>query len=136
MIEQLLGAAKQRSTTAKFLLGHSSYRLDAMYLAGYAVECALKVMILSYTPKRRWKGLLKDEFRGQLGHNFDHLLDLLSKRGYAIPKNVSMLLRKVGKHGWTTEWRYESWQVPTEDAEEFLRLSGELLGWADRGRRI
>jgi hypothetical protein len=34
-------AAAQRLTTAEFLLLHR-YNLDAMYLAGYTVECSLK----------------------------------------------------------------------------------------------
>jgi hypothetical protein len=35
-----LRAAGQRLTTAEFLL-KSGYNLDAMYLAGYGLECAL-----------------------------------------------------------------------------------------------
>ena len=42
-------AARQRLSTAEFLLGNR-YNLDAMYLAGYAVECTLKALILDATP--------------------------------------------------------------------------------------
>lgn len=38
-------AAGQRFTTAEFLLRHR-YALDAMYLAGYTIECTLKALIL------------------------------------------------------------------------------------------
>ena len=41
-------AEGQRLTTAEFLL-ENGYNLDATYLAGYAVECSLKALILHLT---------------------------------------------------------------------------------------
>jgi hypothetical protein len=35
-------AALQRLAAAEFLLDSEQFRLEAMYLAGYAVECAMK----------------------------------------------------------------------------------------------
>jgi HEPN domain-containing protein len=42
-------AAAQRLTTAEFLL-ENGFTLDATYLAGYAIECSLKSLILHATP--------------------------------------------------------------------------------------
>ena len=43
-------AAHQRLTTAAFLSEHG-FHADAVYLAGYAVECALKALALRWTPR-------------------------------------------------------------------------------------
>jgi HEPN domain-containing protein len=43
--------AEQRLAAAELLLEHQFY-LDAVYLAGYTVECSLKALILRWTPRR------------------------------------------------------------------------------------
>ena len=45
-----LKAASQRFTTAETLL-RLSLTLDAHYIGGYTVECALKALILEKTPR-------------------------------------------------------------------------------------
>src|SRR5438105_1342271 len=73
-------AADQRLTTAEFRLEHGYY-LDAVYLAGYSVECALKALILKRTARRdfaaMWVSLTKV---GSKGHDYDYLKELLKRQ--------------------------------------------------------
>jgi len=65
--------ADQRLATAEFLLKHG-YNLDAMYLAGYTVECALKALILRWTPRQGFAVMLERLTRaGVKGHDFEYM---------------------------------------------------------------
>ena len=61
-------AAKQRWTTAEFLLG-SNYTLDVMYLAGYTMECSLKALILEITAPPDRAEILKKISSGKKMHD-------------------------------------------------------------------
>ena len=53
-VQRFMRAASQRYTAAELLL-REGLNLEAMYLAGYVVECSLKALILAHTPQRRRK---------------------------------------------------------------------------------
>ena len=64
-------AAKLRLEDAKYLLDGGRTN-GAVYLAGYAVECMLKALLLDRAPpKRRME--LKNEMRGGRAHDFGWL---------------------------------------------------------------
>src|SRR5439155_2588319 len=79
-IRRFRRVADQRLTTAEFLLKHD-FDLDAVYLAGYTVECALKALVLRWTPRRAfqstWERLTQV---GAKGHDFEYLKDILKER--------------------------------------------------------
>src|SRR6266436_7391115 len=77
-------AAKQRFTTAEFLLSNR-YNLDAMYLAGYAVECTLKALILEITPTVERFEMLKKISSGQKMHSSEVLGGILKDKGARSP---------------------------------------------------
>src|SRR5262245_27399373 len=80
-IRRFLSAARQGLDTALFLLKHQYNLLDAMYLAGYAVECGLKSLILRWTRKGDFSSVLSDLIEvGKKGHDFEYLKGLLKKR--------------------------------------------------------
>src|SRR5258708_2709251 len=73
-------ASIQRIEDARVLL-ENRRTTGAVYLAGYGVECILKVLLLEPTPKTRRAGVLT-LFRGQLAHNFDWLKHELNLTGF------------------------------------------------------
>jgi HEPN domain-containing protein len=118
--------ADQRFDEAEFLFEHS-YTTVTVYLAGYAVECVLKALLLSRTPSSEQKNLF-DSFRGNKAHSFESLKNQLRKKGVAWPASLAKAFTDVSQ--WSTEWRYKAGRIPHEEAEEFLKATSELLKWA------
>ncbi len=58
----------------------NGFTTTSMYLAGYAVECMLKAVLLNAHPKRKQQKVFM-EFRGQKAHNFDWLRHKLRNGG-------------------------------------------------------
>jgi hypothetical protein len=109
-----LRAAKQRLHTAEFLL-KNAYNLDAMYLAGYTIECALKALILERTPRRDKKSTLNAITSGSVMHSPEKLAEVLKELGPPIP---SGLILRVRKSRWSTNLRYDARR------KDFERSSG------------
>lgn len=128
LILKFLRAAKQRLTSAELLL-KADLGLDATYLAGYAVECSLKALLLARTPKRGW-GSVEGVFQGRGGHNFERLKALLQRRGVAFDSELVRRLRVVST--WNTDLRYEVGRIPREDALQFVAAVKEILKWAEQ----
>jgi HEPN domain-containing protein len=125
-------AATQRLTAASLLLEHS-FNLESTYLAGYAVECSLKALILKRTPRRQFPATLMRLTRvGAKGHDFEYLKSILRRPpvNCSIPVHVNELLMRVAS--WTTAWRYAVGLVERKDAERFLRSAEGIRGWAVR----
>jgi hypothetical protein len=131
--------ADQRLTAAGMLL-KAEFNLEATYLAGYCVECALKALILKRTP-RRGHGPMMERLTevGAKGHDFEYLKGLLKQlltggrpapnRG-VLPEEVSVMLGRVAS--WSTDLRYEVGRVETADAEAFLAAATIIRDWARR----
>lgn len=126
---KFLRAAKQRFVAAEFLLRHA-FNFEAVYLAGYVIECALKTLILERTPERRRTELVRDDFRGERGHRLEVLIALLRRRGVVIPPAIAESLARAS--GWSTALRYETGIVPSDDANLFLRSAAQVLEWVQR----
>ena len=71
-VRRFLQAATARRQDAQFLLT-AARSLGAVYLGGYAVECALKALILSLRPEHEQRREI-DSFRGGKAHEFQWLL--------------------------------------------------------------
>ena len=97
--------AELRSEEARILLGKGKLQ-GAYYLAGYAVECALKACIAKKT--KRFEFPAKAEYIRKL---YTHELDkLLSLAGLDAQLNKDMGANKVFEANWSTvkDWTEES----------------------------
>jgi HEPN domain-containing protein len=122
-----LRAALQRFEEAEFLLERGGYTTAASYLAGYAVECALKAMILWHEPPSRHLATLR-KFRGVRAHDFDSLKARLVRRKVVVPSAIARELARV--NWWSTDLRYETRRTRRQDAKGFLIATERILEWA------
>jgi hypothetical protein len=98
-------------------------------MAGYAVECSLKALVLAQTPKKRRADVLAS-FRGNVGHDFDWLRrQYLAVGGQSLPTACLAAFTLV--NFWGTNLRYEPGTIPVKDAEEFLHAVRVIREWAD-----
>ncbi len=124
-IRRFQRAAEQRLATAAFLLAHG-YRLDAVYLAGYAVECALKVLILRWTPQRELAVMLERLTEvGAKGHDFEYLKGILKKRRGGPEKPDREVLGTLAGllpvvNSWSTALRYQAGTLAPKPANRFV----------------
>ncbi len=126
-------AANQRRDTAAYLLnsGFSDKYLDAVYLAGYAAECALKSLILRRTPKTRRPGVLAELTTGARAHDFTVLSRLLTTKGCSPPREIREHLVSIGRE-WRTDLRYVGSSIRLSEGEEFLRRVDAVCNWVQR----
>ncbi len=130
-------AARQRLAAGKFLLDNG-YFLDGTYLAGYAVECALKSLILKWTSKNEHTSMLTRLTRvGSLGHNFEYLKNLLQRRwkrqggkDRGSFGTMSEHLKIVGI--WSTDLRYQVGLLNEKEAVQFVKSGQEIVDWCLR----
>ena len=64
-VRRFLRVSEQRWQTAHWLLTKSEFYLDAVYLGGYAVECALKALIFRRTSDRRFDEMYEEVTTGK-----------------------------------------------------------------------
>ena len=101
----------------------------AVYLAGYAVECMLKAMILSALPARKRKMML-DSFRGQQAHDYEWLKAKYREcQGLTVPREVERDFILV--NSWGTELRYKSGNVHQKQCERFLLAVERVVAWGE-----
>src|SRR4051812_13914142 len=80
-------AANRRFEDGQFLLD-AGRNTGAVYLAGYAVECMLKALILSSVPGRTATGVLA-RFRGARAHDYVWLREQYSRLcGPGLPVEI------------------------------------------------
>lgn len=120
-------AALQRLTTAEFLL-QKGYNLDAMYLAGYTLECAMKALILEFTPAADKARTLQSISSGGKMHNLQVLSELLEKLGCPVPLE---LRKKIRRSRWSTALRYESGRTDTGETRAFLKTAKSIYNWVE-----
>lgn len=117
--------AQQRLDASEVLLGHD-YCLDAVYLAGYAVECWLKALILRWTPRRDFKVVLQKLTEvGAKGHNLEYLKSILKAQHGREDKRDRETLGALGIHLkntviWTTDLRYQVSRFDPDEARRFF----------------
>ena len=95
-----------------------------MYLAGYAIECTLKALILEFTPEpEQIAKLIKIKT-----HNTEILGGVLRDLGRPMPSN---LVDKVRRSGWSTSLRYESGRFDTGETRGFLKTVNIIYEWVE-----
>ncbi len=123
--------------------GHRNLR-GAVYLAGYAVECALKAYIISRVPgasgfsealQRRVQGGEVIDLGGRRAHNIRLLLRLTDLEGTLASDDA--LRRSLGLcMKWRPDWRYDPRPFTSRvDARSLLEASAHLSEWITRQRR-
>jgi HEPN domain-containing protein len=120
-----LKAAAQRLATAEFLL-KNDYTLDAMYLAGYCVECALKALILERTRDDEKTERLRSLSAGASMHNPESLAGKLKELGSPVDRQ---LLKRLIRSGWSTSLRYEVRRRDTGETKGYLKRAREVYNW-------
>ena len=120
--------ALQRFEDSEILLD-GGRNTGAIYLAGYAVECALKAIPLSATPLSQIPDLAKS-FRGGRGHDLEWLKEQYLRAGRpGFPPALARNFARV--NSWKTDIRYKPGPSLVRDAEEFIGAVGLILGWVE-----
>jgi hypothetical protein len=119
-------AAAQRYTTAEFLLAND-FTLDALYLAGYSVECILKSLVMYLTPQADQQAAFQLLKSGAKMHYPEHLRAELRKRGRDIPLDLILRFRRFP---WTTDLRYASGRSRKGEVRGYLKTAQRLIEWA------
>ena len=125
-------AAKQRLTAAELLFNHG-FRLEAIYIAGYAIECGLKALVLRRTPRGQHSSMLNKLTRvGSKGHDFEYHRGILIQAPLhcVLPKKIIEALRTASS--WSTDLRYETGFGNLRVARKFLDAAQDVVGWAER----
>src|SRR5438876_2241073 len=101
-VRRFYQVAVQRMEDARVLLD-GQRTTGAMYLAGYAAECALKALLLASVPLAQQSALVKS-FRGRIWHDLAWLKRQLVGKGVNIPADPDRRLIRVST--WSTDLRY------------------------------
>jgi HEPN domain-containing protein len=118
-------AAQQRLAAAELLFTHDFY-LDAIYLAGYTVECSLKALILRRTPRGDFEAMNEQLTEvGAKGHDLEYLKKILKKQLRGGGRSDREALGALAVHWkalitWSTDLRYEVRKVRRREAEHYL----------------
>ena len=120
--------AKQRLNEAELILSKAELPAAAIYIAGYAVECILKALLLIQTPAGKRTGMLKS-LKDDFGHDLYGLYEGAQGRGANPPPGVSRELSYVSS--WSPEQRYTPGPGNPKDAQRFIKSASVILDWAD-----
>lgn len=121
--------AYQRFEEAEVLF-EAGYYNGAVYLAGYAVECMLKVLIFEATPEKEHEGV-EAEFHGQRAHQYEWLRNRYAQTNApGFPAEIAQSLAFV--RTWETSLRYIPGLGHRADAARFLAEARKIMDWADR----
>jgi HEPN domain-containing protein len=126
---EFLRVAKKRQAAAELLVQHG-FPTEAVYLAGYAVECGLKAILLECVPRKDRTAFVAAEFRGLRGHNLYNLKDKLRELSVHFPVAVLADFRIVAE--WTTDLRYETRDLDLIESREFLAATNRILNWCEQ----
>ncbi|HTQ39643.1 MAG TPA: HEPN domain-containing protein [Pirellulales bacterium] len=122
-------AAAQRLATAQFLVENGSrYNLDATYLAGYAIECTLKALIIEYSSEAERTEKLKLITSGKKNHNPEILAGYLTDIGHPIPPDLK---KRILRLGWSVDLRYEFGKKDTGETRAFLKSATAIYDWVE-----
>jgi len=120
--------AFQRLEESQVLFG-AGYNIGCVYLAGYAVECILKSLILNSLPPKEHSAV-ESEFRGQRAHQYEWRRNRYAQTNApSLPGDVSKALTFVST--WETSLRYKPGLGEPDDAIRFLNDVKHILDWAD-----
>ncbi len=118
--------AFQRREAAEVLL-KNGFTTDAVYLAGYTVECILKALALSQLPLRDHTKIV-ESFRGRAAHDYEWIRKTYLTR-VTIPKAVIKSLASV--RTWTPDIRYETRRIDRRIADGFFANVRIMVEWCE-----
>ncbi|MGQ0632985.1 MAG: HEPN domain-containing protein [Planctomycetaceae bacterium] len=121
-----LRAATQRLHAARVLFDDSLY-VDAAYLGGYVVECAIKGYVLARVPMNQRRQYIEERFRSARAHDFVYLQWLAAKRGSPLPARIVERVRRIV---WSTDLRYTVGLGDHDEAQEIITSGEQVLEWA------
>lgn len=128
VIPNYLKVAVQRLEAADFLID-SGFTKDGMYLAGYAVECSLKALILHLTPEVDRMAMFERISSGATWHYPEALGGILKgELGTPIPLP---LVRKYRRFGWSTSLRYETGRADLGEARGVWKTGKATHDWVN-----
>jgi hypothetical protein len=123
--------------------GEKSHTRGAMYLAGYAIECVLKVYIIqAQRANTLTEAVSKLRAVEQTRPNPRDIPDLNSTAGHRL--SVLLGLTDLAKYveqdtalrrdwnlsfQWQSTWRYDPHQPELEDAKEFVSAVRKVYNW-------
>jgi hypothetical protein len=120
--------AFQRYEEAEVLF-KADYTTGAVYLAGYGIECILKVLVLMAVSAGDRPDMLKS-FRGSKAHEYEWRRSLyLTNGGARFPREITQHFTLV--NDWSTDLRYTPRSVRADEAEAFLASAVVIIRWAD-----
>jgi len=122
-----LKAALQRLTAAEEIMKTLRFTLEAQYIGGYSVECALKALILERTAEPDRPAMLGRLTRGATYHRPEVLLGIL--RDKAKVSLTDELAKRMRRFDWTTDLRYETGRKDTGETKGLLRTAREIYEW-------
>lgn len=121
-------AAIKRYEEATVLL-RFQHTTGAIYLAGYAVECMLKALLLESIPPTQADSMLSS-FRGAKAHDFTWLRDLYQRRtNRSLTQEMNLHLNLV--NDWSTDLRYNPTTIPEHEAKRFMASTQSIIRWAN-----
>jgi len=127
-------ASVQRLEAAEYLGKATAdgfgFGLDAVYLGGYAVECALKALYFARTPMKGREKLYEKIAAGKSGHNLETLKGKLAGLGCKPPVEVALCFPKIAF--WGTELRYQTRRILSAETRTFLSAVRTIADWAGR----
>ena len=120
--------AAEMRLRAAHALHAAGFHLDAQYLGGYAVECALKALILHETPDAERAATLTRITSGASMHRSEVLLGKVRDLGVDLPEEIA---DQMDRFVWTTSLRYESQERGHEATELFLVTARLVFNWVE-----
>ena len=125
--------AKQRFDEASIIVTRAQLYAPAQYLAGFAIECILKALVITLTPANerppagadtiQW---LKETF----GHDLRDLRIEVAKRGAKMSRDTAAEFAFI--LSWDPESRYELGPGDPDVTRRFLEAAGKIIDWADQ----
>ncbi|HEX4132540.1 MAG TPA: hypothetical protein VHZ24_21085 [Pirellulales bacterium] len=143
--DNAMAVAKQRLGTAKFLAesNNKSVYHDAINLAVFAAECALKAVILIQTADQETREDIEQTyFRGDQGHDLEDLRALLAK-GVTLgeadnklvvthPVPTSAVKDEIAiLADWHYQSRYQALRKSQNDARRHVRTAELVMRWSE-----
>ena len=120
--------AFQRFDDAQVLL-RADHTTGAVYLAGYAIECILKALVLMAIPLAGRPAMFQS-FRGQRPHDFEWLrTQYYQHGGPRFPREINESFTLVNV--WSTDLRYLAGSLRDEESEGFLAAAANIMRLAD-----
>jgi HEPN domain-containing protein len=124
-------AARDRLKAAELLLQHK-LMLDAMYLAGYTIECSLKALILELTPEAERPAKLAKISSGKKMHSPEVLFGLLRALGCLLPLDLAKRFQpRPGELQWSPALRYETGRRDKGETQAFLKTAKAVYDWVE-----